>query len=70
MIDERSRPYSYAGDDRVNQAITGKSQQNVGLINQSLISPIRLGLTSVCFLMGSGGRVDNLYIAGSVFGKG
>jgi hypothetical protein len=24
MIDERSKAYSYAGDDRVNQAITGK----------------------------------------------
>jgi hypothetical protein len=24
MIDERSKAYSYAGDDRVNQAVTGE----------------------------------------------
>jgi hypothetical protein len=27
VIDERSKAYSYAGDDRVNQAITGKVTQ-------------------------------------------
>ena len=30
MIDERSRPYSYAGDDRVNQAITGRNIGGAG----------------------------------------
>ncbi len=29
MIDERSKAYSYAGDDRVNQAITGKVKRTI-----------------------------------------